>query len=111
MDIRFVKESLYCNLESNDVIEVNNKRVNEVENEKTKYNKSNLKNAVEDLNKVLKAEDAYAEYNVHDFFGDILIKIVDNKTKEVLMECPPKKVIDLVAKLCEINGVLIDKEA
>ena len=40
-----------------------------------------------------------------------MIKIIDNDTKEVLMEVPPKKILDVVAKMCELAGVLVDKKA
>ena len=38
-------------------------------------------------------------------------KIVDRDTKEVLVEVPPKKILDMIAKLCEISGVVFDKKA
>ena len=39
-----------------------------------------------------------------------MIKIVDKDTK-VLVEVPPKKILDMIAKLCEISGVVFDKKA
>ncbi|MBV1821848.1 flagellar protein FlaG, partial [Bacteroidales bacterium MSK.15.36] len=41
----------------------------------------------------------------------ITIKILDHKTKEVVKEIPPKKLIDMVDKLCELAGVFLDKKA
>ena len=40
-----------------------------------------------------------------------MIKIIDDKTKQVIMEVPPKKILDMCAKLCELAGVLVDKKA
>jgi flagellar protein FlaG len=40
-----------------------------------------------------------------------MIKIIDDKTGEVIQEVPPKKILDMVAKMLEIVGVLIDKKA
>jgi len=48
---------------------------------------------------------------VHDKLNQIMIKIVDNKTKDVLLEVPPKKILDMVAKMCEMVGILVDKKA
>jgi len=56
-------------------------------------------------------EDIHAEYEVHDKLNQIMIKIVDNKTKDVLLEIPPKKILDMVAKMCEMVGILVDKKA
>ena len=76
-----------------------------------RYTKENLDKAIKKLNGFLKDDNAYAEYNVHEKFGDIMIKIVDRDTKEVLVEVPPKKILDMIAKLCEISGVVFDKKA
>lgn len=72
----------------------------------------NLKKSVDKLNKFIDDEGAYAEISTHDKFKhDIMIKIIDKKTKEVIMEVPPKKIIDMVARMCEIAGVVFDKKA
>lgn len=73
--------------------------------------KKELQKSVSKLNKLLNKEHARAEYKVHDKFGDIMVKIVNTDTKEVLLEVPPKKILDLVAKLCELAGVVFDKKA
>lgn len=75
------------------------------------FTKRDVDKAVSKLNKFLEDDNAYAEYKVHDKFGDVMIKIIDSKTKEILMEVPPKKVLDMVAKLCEMAGVVFDKKA
>lgn len=73
--------------------------------------KKELEHSIKKLNKLLGPEHARAEYKIHDKFGDIMIKIVNTDTKEVLLEVPPKKILDLVAKLCELAGVVFDKKA
>lgn len=70
-----------------------------------------LKNAVDKLNKFLEDNKTHAEYEVHDKFKDIMIKIVDDNTGKVIQEIPPKKILDMVAKMLEIVGVLFDKKA
>lgn len=84
---------------------------NQVDNKKDEYSKDDIKKAVEKLNKFLEDDNTHAEYAVHDKFGDLMIKIVDNSTKQVIMEVPPKKILDLVAKLCEAVGMVFDKKA
>ena len=75
------------------------------------YNKKDLKIAVNKLNNFLKDDSTHAEYSVHDKFNVIMIKIVDDKTKEVIMELPPKKILDMVARMCELVGIVFDKRA
>jgi flagellar protein FlaG len=74
-------------------------------------NENEVKDAIEKLNKFLEDNGTHAEYEVHDKFNTIMIKIIDNKTKEVIQEVPPKKILDMVAKMMEMVGVLFDKKA
>ncbi|MGL4773763.1 MAG: flagellar protein FlaG [Clostridium sp.] len=80
-------------------------------NQNSDFTKKDLDKALSKLNKFLEDDNAYAEYSVHDKFPDVMIKVIDSKTKEVLMEVPPKKILDMVAKLCEMAGVVFDKKA
>lgn len=70
-----------------------------------------VKKAVDKLNKFLEDDKTHAEYEVHDKLKDIMIKIVDDKTGEVIQEIPPKKILDMVAKMCEMVGIIFDKKA
>ncbi|ATD54620.1 flagellar protein FlaG [Clostridium chauvoei] len=87
------------------------REVIEVVKNDNRYKKEDVINAIDELNKFLKDDNTYAEYSVHKDFGDIMIKIIDSNTKEVLMECPPEKILDLVAKMCKMAGVVVDKKA
>jgi flagellar protein FlaG len=76
------------------------------------YTKEDVQKAVDKLNKVLEDENIQAVYEVHEVFKrDVMIKIVNNNTKEVLLEIPPKKILDMVANMIELVGLLLDKKA
>lgn len=75
------------------------------------YDEKAVKKAVDKLNKLMEDSNTHLEYAIHDVFKDIMITVVDNDTKQVISEIPPKRILDMVAKLCEIAGVLIDKKA
>lgn len=70
-----------------------------------------VKKAVDKLNKLLEDKASHVEYEVYGRFNDLTIRIVNNKTKEVIKELPPKKLIDMVDKLCELAGMFVDKKA
>lgn len=75
-------------------------------------NEKNVKNAVDKLNKFLQGENTYVQYERHDKFkNDFVIKIIDKKTKQVIRELPPKKILDMVAEMCKIAGVIFDEKA
>jgi flagellar protein FlaG len=79
----------------------NEKPINEVE----------LRKAVDKLNKFMEDDNVSVEYSVHPQFKDTMIKIIDKSTGNVITECPPKKILDMVAKMCELAGIIFDKKA
>lgn len=91
-------------------IHVSKENVQVGANEK-RYEEKDVKKAVDKLNKLLEDSNTHVEYEVYDKFKDIIIKIVDDDTKKVIKEMPPRKILDMVAKLCEIAGVLVDQKA
>ena len=75
-------------------------------------NEKNVKNAVDKINKFLQGEDTSLKYEQHDKFKNaFVIKIIDNKTKQVIREIPPKKILDMVAEMCKLAGVIFDEKA
>lgn len=86
------------------------KPVEKFESSDNKYSKEELDKSLKKLNKFLEEDKAHAEYSVHEDLGDIMIKIIDDNTKEVILEIPPKKILDMVASMCKQFG-LLDKKA
>lgn len=70
-------------------------------------NNESIRRAVENINKNLK--DSEAIFGIHDKTNRVTIKIVDKKTKEVIKELPPEKTLDMIAKVWEIAGLLVDE--
>ncbi|OXM86359.1 flagellar protein FlaG [Paenibacillus rigui] len=66
--------------------------------------------AVERANKALAGVKSHAEYSVHKPHGDIVVKLINSETKEVIREIPPEKILDLLDKFEELNGTIIDEK-
>lgn len=62
-------------------------------------------------NKALEALDVQAKFSVHEGTGQIVVKLEDMKTGEILREIPPEKMLDLVAKMTEMARGIISEEA
>lgn len=67
-----------------------------------------LKKAVEEINK--RATNSEAIFGIHDATNRVTIKIVDKDTKEVLKEFPPEQTLDMIAKVWELAGLLVDEK-
>ncbi len=77
-----------------------------------KQNEKNmqLKKAVDDINKSALADQSEAVFGIHDKTNRITIKIIDKKTKEVIKEFPPEKTLDMIAKVWEMAGLMVDEK-
>ena len=69
---------------------------------------SQIRKAVDGINK--KAHNSEAVFGIHDATNRVTIKIVDKDTKKVLKEYPPEKTLDMIAKVWEMAGLLVDKK-
>lgn len=77
--------------------------------EESKDGKSEqLKKAVSDLNKQMPNSEAI--FGIHEETNRVTIKIVDKSTKEVIKEYPPEETLDMIAKVWEIAGILVDEK-
>jgi flagellar protein FlaG len=80
-----------------------------LENKEERISEKDLKSAVDTANKVLFKNDSHLKFEIHEKTKEVMVRIVDNQTGETLKEIPPKKIIDMINKLCEIAGVLVDE--
>jgi len=85
--------------------------IHEVQGKDKPVNEKDLGKAVDRLNKFVETDNITVEYDIHPQFKDIMVKIIDKKTGDVITEVPPKKILDMVAKMCELAGVIFDKKA
>ena len=67
-----------------------------------------IRKAVERLNKKV-SSNSEAVFGIHEGTNRVTIKIVDKETKEVIREVPPEKTLDMIAKLLEIAGIMVDE--
>mgnify|MGYP002673495528 CR=1 FL=1 len=67
-----------------------------------------LKSAVNEINRQMKNSEAI--FGIHEKTNRVTIKIIDKSTKEVLKEYPPEQTLDMIAKVWEIAGILVDEK-
>ena len=80
------------------------------EDKTSKSTNDEIKKAVDELNKKMINQDSEAIFGIHDKTNRITIKIVDKKTKEVIKELPPEKTLDMLARVWEMAGILVDEK-
>ena len=67
-----------------------------------------IRKAVDDINK--KMNNSEAIFGIHEATNRVTIKIVDKDTKKVIKEMPPEKTLDMIAKVWELAGLLVDEK-
>ena len=72
-------------------------------------NPEQLKKAVEQLKKG-QLENSEAVFGFHEETNRVTIKIVDKETKKVIKELPPEKTLDMIAKVWELAGLMVDEK-
>ena len=75
-----------------------------------KYAEEEVIEGIEKANKDFVAYDRRFEFSIHEKTKQIMVKIIDSVTDEVIRELPPEKVLDMVAGLWEVAGIIVDKK-
>lgn len=70
-----------------------------------------LIDAIVKANEGIEVSNTSLQFSIHEQTKQILVKIVNNDTKEVLREIPSEKILDIVASMLERTGVFLDKRA
>lgn len=68
----------------------------------------NIKKAVADINK--KMSNTTAQFGIHEGTNRVTIKIVDKETKDVLKEYPAEETLEMIEKVWELAGIVVDKK-
>ena len=68
-----------------------------------------MKQAISQFNKQATA-NTEAVFGIHEGTNRVTIKIVDKESKEVIKELPPEKTLDMIAKVWEMAGILVDEK-
>lgn len=66
-----------------------------------------IRKAVEQLNKNMANSEAV--FGIHEGTNRVTIKIVNKDTKEVIKELPPEKTLDMIARVWDMAGILVDE--
>jgi flagellar protein FlaG len=65
---------------------------------------------LEKANKAVEGVQIKFEYSIHKKTGEIMVKMLNNETNEIIREIPSEKILDLVASFQEPNGIIIDEK-
>jgi flagellar protein FlaG len=82
----------------------------ELKGESIPLSEQQLIKAIERAVKAIQGPTTTFEFSVHEQTKQIMVKVLDKETGEIIREIPPEKQLDLVAKLWEMAGILVDEK-
>ncbi|WP_457561028.1 flagellar protein FlaG [Caminibacter sp.] len=97
---------------------------NRVQNNMTQVNKSDedfknmdkeklkkeLQKVAEELNRAMNPLNIDLKFEFNNKVDELVVKVIDKKTDNVIREFPPKEALKLMEKMRELVGMLFDKK-
>lgn len=65
--------------------------------------------AIERANRAISIANRKFEFSIHEKTKQIMVKVINTDTNEVVREIPPEKILDIVAGLMELAGLIVDE--
>lgn len=73
------------------------------------FSETELSEAVRRANKALEWAKRHFEYSMHDETNTFVVRVINSETDELIREIPPERILDLVARLWEVAGLIVDE--
>jgi len=64
---------------------------------------------IEQAVKSLEGPQTTLDISIHEKTHEIMVKVLNKDTGEIIREVPKEKTLDLVAQMMELAGILVDK--
>jgi len=69
-----------------------------------------IESATDKLNRLMGLIDKRLRFDLHKESDQIMVRVIDQDTEDVLKEMPPQRVIELLNSLTDIAGLLVDQK-
>lgn len=79
-------------------------------NHKSSVAEQQLLRTIERAVQALQGPETTLDISIHEKTNDIMVKVLNKDTGEIIREIPREKTLDLVAKMMEIAGIIVDEK-
>jgi len=90
--------------------EIMNAEANLSAEQRSQQKEQEVIRAIEKANKNFRTFDRRLEFSIHDTTKQILVKVINTNDDSVIREIPSEKVLDMVAHMWEVAGILVDEK-
>lgn len=81
----------------------------QAEKPRTEWSKGELLAAIEQANRALQNSNRQFDFTVHEETNIIMVRVINSDTGELIKEIPPEKILNLIANLWELAGIVVDE--
>ena len=71
--------------------------------------KEEIQKAISAANKKAHFGHTNAQFSYHEETHSIAVKIMDAETSEVIKEIPSEETLEMISKMCELAGIMVDE--
>lgn len=75
-----------------------------------RFSDKQIRDAISRANNQIRNHRTKFEFNYHEETKRVSIKVIDKETEEVLKEIPPEETLEMMEKIWELAGLLIDEK-
>lgn len=68
-----------------------------------------MKDAIDKVNSKIVPSKTRCEFSYHEETKRVSIKVIDQNTEEVIREIPPEETLNMLSKMWELAGILVDE--
>lgn len=69
-----------------------------------------IKSAVDHANQTMRHAKTKCEFSYHEETKRVSIKVIDEETEEVIREIPPEETLEMISKMWELAGLMVDEK-
>ncbi len=90
--------------------EIDTKEMTDTEKKNLPVSEKFIIEAIEKANKAIEGARTEFRFSIHKETHEIMVKVMDKDKGEVIREIPPKDILDMVAKMWELAGIIVDEK-
>ena len=76
----------------------------------TQEDQNKVEHVVKSMNQFLQPLNTNVQFSFHEELNEYYVAIIDEETKEVVKEIPPKKLLDMYAEMAKFMGLFVDQK-
>jgi flagellar protein FlaG len=84
--------------------------ISKVENTTSQVKEERLNEDMEKIIKSLKGHDITVERSIHKGTNNIMYKLMDKESGEIILELPREQLLDMATRYIELSGIVIDEK-